>query len=319
MDDLMIDGSSMSIEKQLQLFLRALDCLPISINIKDANGRYVFVNAFQARNAGMAAKDIIGREIGVAVPGNEAWKSVIRERDRQVLATGEAIGPYREDFAALFGFAGTWFSYKVPIGSADGGDLDHVVTVSFDVTTFVEAENQLRTAAYTDALTGLYNRRWLDEELERLGTDTGHTEFHRTWLLIVDADHFKMINDCHGHDVGDRVLREVGARLKQSIRFEDAVARLGGEEFVALIRNVTSAGAAEAAERIRAAFDGIPMAKVDGAPSITVSIGAAPVTSVVGANSTLLRADRALYLAKETGRNRVILAEERFSDAVGSR
>jgi diguanylate cyclase (GGDEF)-like protein len=310
MSDVITDGSRADLEQQLQLFRRALDCLPISINIKDASGRYAFINAFQARNAGMAAKDIIGKQIGVAVPGNDTWMTIVRERDRQVLETGEAIGPYREDFAAIFGFAGTWLSYKVPVSMEEGGCAAHVITVSFDITSFVDAENRLRTAAYTDALTGLYNRRWLDEELERIEADQMRASQRRTWLLLIDADHFKAINDRHGHDVGDWVLREVGARLKKSIRFEDAVVRLGGEEFVALIRNVTGDEAAQAAERIRAAFDGNSMLDVETAPSITVSIGAAPAGHAVGANSALRRADRALYLAKETGRNRVIMAED---------
>ncbi len=310
MSDVMIDASDDTIARQLQLFRRALDCLPISINIKDANGRYAFINAHQAANAGMAAKDIIGQEIGVAVPGNDTWKAVVRERDRRVLETREAIGPYRDDFASLFGFPGAWLSFKAPLSLDENGDPDHVVTVSFDVTSIVEAENRLRAAAYTDALTGLHNRRWLDEELERIEADQTRTAPRRTWLLLIDADHFKSINDRHGHDVGDWVLREVGARLKQSIRFEDAVVRLGGEEFVALIRNVTEEEAARAAERIRAAFDAKPMIKVESAPSITVSIGAAPAGNAVGANSPLRRADRALYLAKETGRNRVVMAED---------
>lgn len=305
-----IDGSNDTIAQQLQLIRRALDCLPISINIKDANGRYAFINEHQAQNAGLAAKDIIGQEIGVAVPGNDTWKTVVRERDRRVLETGEAIGPYRDDFASLFGFPGAWLSFKAPISLDGGGEPDHVVTVSFDVTSIVEAENRLRTAAYTDALTGLHNRRWLDEELERIEAGQVRTSPRRTWLLLIDADHFKSINDRHGHDVGDWVLREVGARLKDAIRFEDAVVRLGGEEFVALIRNVTGTEAARAAERIRAAFDGKPMLKVEMAPSITVSIGAAPAGDAGGANSALRRADRALYLAKETGRNRVIMTED---------
>lgn len=305
-----IDGSNDAIAQQLQLFRRALDALPICINIKDADGRYAFINEHQAMNAGLQAKDIIGQETGVALPGNETWKAVVRERDLRVLEAGEAIGPYRDDFGSLFGFPGAWLSFKAPLNLGGGTEPDHVVTVAFDMSSFVEAENRLRAAAYTDALTGLHNRRWLDEELERVEAEQDRTSPRRTWLLLIDADHFKSINDRHGHDVGDWVLREVGARLKESIRAEDAVVRLGGEEFVAVIRNVTGAEAARAAERIRAAFDGKPMLKVETSPSITVSIGAAPAGDVVGANSALRRADRALYLAKETGRNRVIMTED---------
>jgi diguanylate cyclase (GGDEF)-like protein len=292
--------------EKYQLLQRALDALPLSLNIKTADGHYGFINAHQARNAGMPAEDIIGQEVGVAA--GETWRRIIRERDIKVLETREPMGPYRDDFAALFGLDGHWITFKAPFSLHEGDAPDHVVTISFDVTPFVEAENRLISAANTDALTGLPNRRWFDRQIEHMANRAEHPSAF-DWLLVIDVDHFKSINDTYGHQVGDGVLRETGTRLRQSIRSCDSAVRLGGEEFVVLVSDASSEEVGEIAERIRLAFDGKPMTRVESSPSITVSIGAADIESR-DAHAALRRADDALYLAKKIGRNRVVLADQ---------
>jgi diguanylate cyclase (GGDEF)-like protein len=288
-----------------RLLQRALDALPLSLNIKTADGRYGFINAHQARNAGMPAEAIIGQEVGIAA--GETWRRIIRERDIKVLETGEPMGPYRDDFSTLFGLDGHWITFKAPFSLREGDAPDHVVTISFDVTPFVEAENRLMSAAYTDALTGLPNRRWFDREIEQMASRAEHPG-PMDWLLVIDIDHFKSINDTYGHQVGDCVLRETGMRLRQSTRSCDSAVRFGGEEFVVLVSDATSEEVGVIAERIRLAFDGKPMIKVESSPSITVSIGAADIEGR-DAQAALRRADDALYLAKKIGRNRVVLAD----------
>jgi two-component system cell cycle response regulator len=163
--------------------------------------------------------------------------------------------------------------------------------------------------ALTDELTGLYNRRYLfahlDELMGRVNDDgTGAA------LLLFDIDHFKQVNDAHGHAAGDDVLRELAARALSTVRSVDLVARLGGEEFVVVMPETSSAIVAVVAERLRLAVANEPfIARGRGEGlHITISIGA--TTAIAGGDDRdrlLKRADLALYEAKATGRNRVIV------------
>jgi diguanylate cyclase (GGDEF)-like protein len=130
---------------------------------------------------------------------------------------------------------------------------------------------------------------------------------HSCALLIVDLDHFKTVNDTWGHPVGDEVLRAVAARILREIRPADRAARSGGEEFAILLPETGGAGALALAERVRAAFAASPITLTSGqAIDLTVSIGGAAFPDDAGdAEGLIAAADRALYAAKQAGRNRV--------------
>ena len=129
-------------------------------------------------------------------------------------------------------------------------------------------------------------------------------------LLIVDADHFKAINDQHGHASGDAVLREMGALLRESVRDTEIVARLGGEEFGVLLPQTDDIQAQIAAERLRAAVEARDFRSVDGQPiRVTISIGISGFPPDATRADLMEQADRALYSAKRNGRNRVGLLE----------
>jgi two-component system cell cycle response regulator len=164
-------------------------------------------------------------------------------------------------------------------------------------------------AGLRDPLTGLPNRRQLDESLRaelsfarRHGTDL--------CLLIADIDRFKVVNDSYGHIVGDSVLRHVGQVLSATVRVEDLVARFGGEEFVVIARSTSIEGAAHLAERLRIALEGRVVFVEGVALRITASFGVASLACVSEATEAALlaRADERLYQAKERGRNRVVSA-----------
>jgi two-component system cell cycle response regulator len=129
--------------------------------------------------------------------------------------------------------------------------------------------------------------------------------------MMMDLDRFKTINDRFGHDAGDAVLREFTRRLQENIRGVDLVARFGGEEFFVAMPDIDRKAASQAAERIRTAIESAPFA-IPGQPEpihVTVSVGVAIATSSdTDAEAIIKRADRALYEAKETGRNRVSFA-----------
>jgi two-component system cell cycle response regulator len=166
-----------------------------------------------------------------------------------------------------------------------------------------------RQLAVTDALTGLYTRKFYDERLRALaGQPRGAHARDGASMIILDADHFKLVNDVHGHPAGDAVLREIAKRLRVACRPGDVVARYGGEEFVVLLPRTGPDGAAEVGERIRATVAAEPITvDEETSLSVTVSVGVASLPRDARNVEDLLKvADAALYAAKRGGRNRVV-------------
>ena len=163
---------------------------------------------------------------------------------------------------------------------------------------------ELARLARRDALTGLPNRRALDEALAR---ETARAARGGTSLAAValDVDRFKGVNDAHGHAAGDAVLAAVAARAAGALRAGDVLARIGGEEFAALLPGADLARAAEVAERIRARVSAEPVDAGGCALSVTVSLGCAALEPGEDGRALLARADAKLYEAKRAGRDRV--------------
>jgi diguanylate cyclase (GGDEF)-like protein len=169
------------------------------------------------------------------------------------------------------------------------------------------AEQELAQLAATDALTGVANRRMLDQTLrhewfraQRSGKPLS--------VLMIDADHFKAFNDQHGHQAGDDALRALAKVIDEHVRRPtDLVARYGGEEFSVILAETDSAGAQQIAEHIRSAVEQLPFVAGVESP-ITVSIGISTWTPTTDTSleQLLFAADKALYQAKESGRNRVV-------------
>jgi diguanylate cyclase (GGDEF)-like protein len=165
------------------------------------------------------------------------------------------------------------------------------------------ANARLEAMARTDALTGLVNRRYATEELDRLIASAArhHGELA---VLMIDVDHFKALNDERGHEAGDRVLHRMAHQLGVGLRITDVLSRWGGEEFVALLAETGVDGAIGVARRMRErAAETTP-----GVPPVTVSIGCAAWRRGESSEGLLARADAALYEAKRTGRDRVVVS-----------
>ncbi|MBK1726200.1 diguanylate cyclase [Halorhodospira neutriphila] len=165
-----------------------------------------------------------------------------------------------------------------------------------------EAQQALQRQATVDPLTGVFNRQRFEAELER--TLARHERYSDTAAIaMLDIDHFKAVNDAYGHNVGDRVLREVAERISEALRLGDTLGRWGGEEFLILLPGTGLGGARRAAERFRARIEAAPLPPVG---RVTISLG---VTAIRGNDSTtglLARVDEALYEAKNcNGRNSV--------------
>ena len=196
-------------------------------------------------------------------------------------------------------FFGTFFIYPLIRGQVREEGKLRAMTVS------LSARSQtLEQAALTDGLTGMQNRRYFDdalreylEEFRRIDRPVG--------LMILDLDHFKQVNDTHGHDVGDEVLRAVATCLRGMTRYHDVVARLGGEEFAVVTPNMDAESLGRFAERIRRAIANMSVLSGNVRLKVTTSVGLAVWDHKESAEDFYRRADRQLYEAKKQGRNRV--------------
>jgi len=162
----------------------------------------------------------------------------------------------------------------------------------------------LEHAALTDGLTGMQNRRYFDDALREYLSEFGKID-KPVGLMILDLDHFKQINDTHGHDVGDEVLKAVASCLRDLTRFHDVVARVGGEEFAVVAPNMDMEMLVKFAERIRRAVSRLAVTRGNVRLTVTTSMGLAVWDHRENAEQFYRRADRMLYTAKRTGRNRV--------------
>lgn len=196
-------------------------------------------------------------------------------------------------------FFGIFFIYPLIRTQVKEKDQLHAMTKSLSARSVT-----LEQAALTDSLTGMQNRRYFDEALKEY-----LDEFRRidkpVGLMIFDLDHFKLVNDTHGHDVGDEVLRNVAGCLKDMTRYHDVVARLGGEEFAVVAPNMDIEMLMRLAERIRKGIAAMPILSGNVRLRITASVGLAVWDGKESAEDLFRRADQQLYQAKKLGRNRV--------------
>jgi len=182
---------------------------------------------------------------------------------------------------------------------AGGGTLWHGYVS--DISDLKRVEEELRALSITDSLTGIHNRRYFQDRLKaemiRVKRASGALS-----VIMFDIDHFKRINDQHGHAVGDEVLKELCRRISQRLRRTDVFCRLGGEEFVVLCANTDGSQAFSVALELWQALRGEPM---EGVGTVTASFGVASWRVEEGVDSLLLRADSGVYAAKQAGRDRV--------------
>ncbi|MEA2831144.1 MAG: hypothetical protein QOF22_1892 [Bradyrhizobium sp.] len=196
-------------------------------------------------------------------------------------------------------------------------EIDGFVAISRDMTAHKDLENKLAALATLDGLTGLANRRRFDEQLGEEWARSRRDSTHLS-LLLIDVDHFKKFNDQYGHQAGDRCLQSVGKVLAAAARRPtDLAARYGGEEFVMILPNTDAAGCAQVGDSIRLSLreHGIVHALNHPSKLVTVSLGGATIRpsaaqGSVESSSLVEAADRALYAAKSSGRDRLIMSAQ---------
>jgi diguanylate cyclase len=189
---------------------------------------------------------------------------------------------------------------------------ERLAQASARISALEQTLSQVRRDALTDALTGLANRRAFEAAVDGVVSQSGAgLGGSHASLLLLDIDYFKAINDFHGHPAGDEALRLLAGTIAGMVRHTDLAARWGGEEFAVLLPGTDQAGALSLAEALRAGIAGRRLSIGAASPvSVTVSIGAACFKPGEGATAWLARADVALYLAKQAGRDRAIFCAE---------
>lgn len=212
---------------------------------------------------------------------------------------------------------GTWVNaerlhHPRQVEDGDRIQLGVETVLRADLHTMVEQEaaERLYDAGVRDPLTKAHNRRYLDD---RADSEHAFALRHGTPLsvLMIDVDYFKRVNDTHGHQAGDEVLKNVSATLQYTVRKEDTLARYGGEEFLILVRGVPHEGATALGERVRSSLERLVIPWEGQQLRVTASVGVATMSpaQVYETPATLIAAaDHCLYQAKETGRNRVCAA-----------
>ncbi len=288
-----------------------LENVDACIYTKDRARRYTYANAKMAMLVGREPQDVIGHTAEELVPAEIAanWRVL----DEHVFATGTKQSGEQ---VSVLPNGETRHFWVVQIPQRDSrGEIESLLGIATDFTQFYRLKEELARQATTDELTGVRNRRSLLETARQEFT-RARRYGHPLSVLMLDIDHFKDINDRHGHDVGDRVLRAVADACRGELRDSDVLGRLGGEEFGVVLPNTSREGAMAVAERLRNCIDGLRLGGARGAHiAPKVSIGVACMHGASRIEAVLKRADQALYAAKAAGRNRVEMALAEADDA----
>lgn len=265
-------------------------------------GRYLYVNREFASGVGLPQAHIIGRTIMDVFQPEEAAK-----RFAVVRWVCENAQPKVFEVRVPRPAGDRYYITSVKPIFDPAGQVSSIVCISKEITERKQFEQQLTDLANLDFLTGVPNRRHFIELAELEWARVKRYGAALT-LAMMDIDHFKSVNDQHGHQAGDQVLRQVAATCRRTLRETDVIGRIGGEEFAILFPETDAAAACEVAERLRSAVAGTTVALDDGdAIRVTASLGIASFSEHDPDFSALLRrADRALYEAKLAGRDRVI-------------
>ena len=283
-----------------------LENVDACIYTKDRQRRYTYANAKMAAIVGRAPQELIGRTDEELVSPDIAadWRVL----DDRVFATGETQSG-EQISASADGEIRHFWVVQIPQRDS-GGEIVSLLGIATDFTKFYRLKEELARQATTDELTGVRNRRSL-LETARQEFSRANRYGHPLSVLMLDIDHFKRINDSHGHDVGDKVLKAVADACRRELRDSDVLGRLGGEEFGVVLPNTSSEGAVTVAERLRARIDAIRLVG-EWEDEITpkVSVGVACMQGAHRVEAVLKRADQALYAAKAAGRNRVYAASD---------
>ena len=297
--------------QKAEQFREALDYVNSYIFIKDKNRRYVYANKSTLELFRCTAEELTGASDEQFFPA--ASCAQIKEADTHVLA-----GHKNRSEVTVHHSDGTrtiYLDVKTPVyDGSDQNTVTGILGISTDITSIKDYEEKLERIAHYDALTSLPNRLLLGDRLHRAIVHSNRS--HRKLAVVyLDLDGFKAVNDTHGHDVGDELLRVVATRLKDTLRDGDTVARIGGDEFVAVLVDVDDPGHVQAVVQrmMDAAADPVYVRGLDLRVSASIGVSLYPQAGTgeqPGADKLLRQADQAMYQSKSAGKNRAFLFTE---------
>ena len=296
--------------KRVHEVLAARDLLLKKLSAHVPGGIYQFKMEFDGRFSVIYASDGI-RQIYELEPDEllsnaEAIFTRVHPQDTtrvraSIRASANTLSPWREEYRVQLPLRGLrWVRGEATPEELPGGGVLWHGYIS-DISDLKRVEEELRALSITDSLTGIHNRRYFQERLttEMARVERGGGELS---VIMLDIDHFKRINDQHGHAVGDRVLQIVCERIGLRLRRTDVFCRLGGEEFMVLCPDINGEHAHVLALQL---WQGLRSSPIEGVGTVTASFGIASWRVGEGADALLLRADSGVYAAKQAGRDRV--------------
>jgi diguanylate cyclase (GGDEF)-like protein/PAS domain S-box-containing protein len=286
-------------EEQIKMLSQIVEQTDDLIKMTDNKGRITYVNDAVVKQSGYTRQEILGKTPSLFKSNmhsddfyKELWDTITQKLPyKNVLINRKKDGSIYYEAETI-----------TPIINNNNNEITGYVSTGKDITERIQLENKLSKLASKDALTGLCNRRKLEETLAAEITRAIRYESPMS-LIMFDIDHFKSINDRFGHDVGDDILRSFAKVIQDNIRKTDISARWGGEEFIILSPETTEENAENLAEKLRCAIENYDF---DLPVKITASFGVTQYIHGETSEQMIKRADKAMYQAKENGRNRVV-------------
>jgi diguanylate cyclase (GGDEF)-like protein/PAS domain S-box-containing protein len=310
-----IEQEVRSLRDNSELLLAIINLIPVAFFVKDHKSRFFLMNRACENQWGMSFADLRDTDGSQFFPPEQMEGFLAKD---QSIFEGRKPVEFEETFwSAAKKTDRIGYTFKLPMYDA-GGNPQYLVCVTLDITerkraqaALLDSENKLLALATTDVLTELPNRRQfldrLKEEFARVQRFSGQ----RSSILMLDLDLFKHVNDTHGHAMGDALLKHFAQLMRKTFRKIDTPARMGGEEFAVILPGTDLAAARTVAERLRELVAKTPLVQDEKTVSLTVSIGVATIDPRDSeTDQSLIRADKALYRAKENGRNRVEMAAD---------
>lgn len=290
------------ISKELEFQSKLLNSVTDSIFVHNLDGNFIYVNEAAYKTRGYTREELIDMRVQDLdyhdeKSGDEVYKENIKNAKEQLSKKENAVIEVLHKTKE-----GKVLPIEITCRLIQEEDKKYIISIARDISTLKAMNANLKKMATTDNLTGIYNRHKFEEmykaEIERvLRYETPLS------MIMVDIDHFKMVNDTYGHDVGDYVIKSIVDVVKKKIRNIDIFVRWGGEEFIILCPQTDSFSATTLAEKLRSAIDDTSFDKVG---NITCSFGVTSYVKKESENSFIKRLDSALYRAKDEGRNRVV-------------
>ncbi|OSM00106.1 PAS domain-containing protein [Magnetofaba australis] len=287
-----------ALAQQKALLNTVLENIDGYVYMKDAQRRYLYVNSKTAALYQKTPEQIIGKLDEELLSPQVAAE--FARLDNIVLQLGKKTAG-EESIAEADGITRHYWSIKLPL--LEGDAIEGLIGISTDITEVVTLKNKFHDMARLDALTGALSRAFFLEKAET-ALKAAQRRHNTLALAVIDLDHFKQINDAHGHQFGDRYLTTAASAFQNALREGDFLGRMGGDEFLIIIQDANATQMARSLSRIHAALSRITLTAPNGEElRISASIGAALSWSDCDIDALTAHADAALYRAKAAGRN----------------